>query len=36
LILLHVIENNFFAEIKAEAVKIIYQVLLLKKGEEKD
>jgi len=35
-IFLHVIENNFFAEIKAEAVKMIYQVLLMKKGEEKD
>ena len=35
-IFLHVIENNFFAEIKAEAVKMIYQVLMAKKGEEKD
>ena len=28
LIFLHVIENSFFAEIKAESVKIIYGLLL--------
>lgn len=30
LLLLYVIENSFFAEIKAESVKIIYNVLLKK------
>ena len=30
LIFLHVIENNFFAEIKAESARIIYQLLLKK------
>jgi hypothetical protein len=33
-IFLHVIENNFFAEIKAESVKLIYTLLIKKSSVE--